>query len=98
MQLNHHLKALGGTAEVLEDEAEVFPADSVKGLGEVYNIAYSPLFCSRHFSCNCRRMNTMSVVPLFALEAALAFGEIFFGSGWYEPLEQDPGKHFSGDG
>ena len=33
MQLDHHLKELGGTAKGLEDHPEAFPADGVKGLG-----------------------------------------------------------------
>lgn len=34
MQLDHHLKELGGTAaKGLEDQPEAFPADGVKGLG-----------------------------------------------------------------
>lgn len=34
MQLDHHLKELGGTAaNGLEDQPEAFPADGVKGLG-----------------------------------------------------------------
>lgn len=36
MQLGHHLKELWGTAEVLEDQPEAFPADNVKGLGKIY--------------------------------------------------------------
>lgn len=32
------------------------------------NVAYSPLFCLQHFSFNCQRTNTMSIVPLFALK------------------------------
>ena len=31
-------------------------------------------------------------------EAALALGEVFFGNGWNEPVEQDPGKYFASDG
>ena len=45
MQLDHHLKEIGregggggGTAETLEDQPEAFPADGVKGLGEVYKL------------------------------------------------------------
>ena len=31
-------------------------------------VMYSPLFCSLHFSCSCLRLNTISVVLLFALK------------------------------
>ena len=31
------------------------------------NATYSPLFCSLHFSWSCLRMNTMSMVPILAL-------------------------------
>ena len=36
MQLDHRLKEIGGTAKALEVQPEAFPADGVKGLGEVY--------------------------------------------------------------
>ena len=28
-------------------------------------------------------------------EAALALGDVIFGNGWNEPVEQDPGKYFA---
>ena len=37
----------------------------------------------------------MSIVPLLVLN--LALGEDFFGNGWNELVEQDPGKYFARD-
>ena len=31
-------------------------------------------------------------------ETTLALGEVMFGDGWYDTVEQDSGKHFANDG
>ena len=67
MELAGDGEKFGGTAKARQDFPQSIMADSIKGLGQVYEAAYRPMLWSLHCSCNCLSTKIMSTIPLLDL-------------------------------
>ena len=67
MELPHHCYEFGRTAKLCHNFLKSLTTDCVKCFGEVDKGHVEVTFCSWHFSCSCRAVEVMSIVPLFFL-------------------------------
>ena len=66
VELDNHAEEWGEDSMIIHS---LFLVTVSNTLARSTNTSYSPLFYSRHFFWSCLRMNTMSVVPLLALNS-----------------------------
>ena len=68
VQLDNHAEKHWETTKAFHNHQQSLSAVS-NALVRSTKSTYSPLFCSWHFSWSCLRTNTMTIVPLLALNA-----------------------------
>ena len=67
MELAEDGEKFGGSAKACQDFPQSIMADSIKGLGQVYESCIQT--CSLHFPCICLSMKIMSKAPLLDLSS-----------------------------